>query len=113
MIKRVDVGRDFFTDLVNRDKNQGDGQHTAIEFRDKYLKKFMNSEFWIKPNASVELDFSNVEVLGPSFANEAFAYFTKYDVKPEIITSVIIFVNISKVKMSTINVELVQGYKGD
>ncbi|MDI3503781.1 MAG: hypothetical protein PWP64_717 [Candidatus Cloacimonadota bacterium] len=109
MIKNIDVGKDFFVDLVNRDENQGDGQFTAKQFRKKYLSQMDNQEFWINPKNTIVLDFKNVEVLGPSFANEAFAYFTKY-AKPEIIKKVIKIVNISKVKMSTIDVELNRSY---
>jgi hypothetical protein len=109
MIKRIDIGKDFFVDLVNRDENQGDGQFTATQFRDKYLKEMTNQEFWQNPKSSIELDFQNVEVLGPSFANEAFAFFTKY-AKPEVIKRVIKFINISQVKMSTIDVELDRSY---
>jgi len=109
MIKRIDVGKDFFVDLVNRDTNQGDGQYTAKQFRDKYLSEMTNLEFWKKPKPTIELDFQNVEVLGPSFANEAFAYFTQFT-QPEVIKRVIKFINISQVKMSTIDVELNRSY---
>lgn len=112
MIKTIDVGRDFFVDLVNRDTNQGDGLYTAVEFRQKYLGDLMKPEFWMKPKEYIVLDFSHVEVLGPSFANEAFAFFTQYNAKPETILHVIKFDPISRVKLSTIKVELEQGYRG-
>lgn len=112
MTQVINVGRDFSVDLVNRDSNQGDGLHTAVEFREQYLKDLLKPEFWEKPREYVVLDFSKVEVLGPSFANEAFAFFTKYDVKPETIMQVIKFVNISRVKLSIVKVELDQGYRG-
>jgi hypothetical protein len=112
MINTIDVGRDFFVDLVNRDANQGDGLYTAVEFRDRYLKDLMEPKFWVKPKEYIRLDFSKVEILGPSFANEAFAYFTQFDVKPDTILQVISFVNVSRVKLSIIKVELEQGYRG-
>ncbi|MFA7098244.1 MAG: DUF4325 domain-containing protein [Gammaproteobacteria bacterium] len=111
MKKRVDVGKEFFVDLVNRDEHQGDGLFHAKEFRQKYLTEMDNQDFWNNPQKTIVLDFQHVEVLGPSFANEAFAYFTKF-AKPELIKTVIVFDHISQVKMSTINVELEQGYKG-
>lgn len=105
----VDVGRDFYPKLTNRDKNQGDGKHTAIEFRDKYLAKLDSKNSWTNSNKFITLDFINVDKIGPSFANEAFAYFTKY-ADQKTILSKIELINISEVKFLIIVEELDSGY---
>ena len=33
----VDVKKQFYHRLTNRDENQGDGKHTAKDFREKFL----------------------------------------------------------------------------
>lgn len=108
-MKTIDVGTDFYPRLANRDKFQGDGLHTAIEFRDKYLSEFYLPEQWTKGTHQIELDFSNVETLIPSFANETFAFFTTF-AKPEDILKRIRLINISKVKLAIVNEELDSGY---
>lgn len=106
----IDVGKDFSPTLTNRDKRQRDGKHTAIEFRDKFLSDLNNKEAWKDNNPFIELDFSHVSKMGPSWANEAFAYFTKF-VPPDKVRSKIVFKNISKVKSAIIDQELNAGYK--
>jgi hypothetical protein len=107
----IDVGKEYFYRLANRDKNQGDGTHNAEQFRKKYLSEFDSPEEWRIGKREITFDFTSVEILGPSFANEAFAYFTKY-ASPENILKRFHFINISEVKMDTINEELTEGYRG-
>lgn len=106
----IDVGKDFYHRLANRDKYQGDGKHTAVEFRGKYLAECDSEEYWKNPTDEIVFDFKNVKKIGPSFANEAFAYFTKYASAKKIL-SVIKFVNITNVQQGIIYEELesVQG----
>ena len=105
----IDIGKEFYHRLTNRDKYQGDGKNTAEEFRKKLLKDFDSQEAW-KTDKKIIFDFKNVKKLGPSFANEAFAYFTKY-AKPEEILKKFIFENISEVKKMIIEEELKAGYR--
>ncbi len=105
----INVGDEFYHRLANRDERQGDGKHTAIEFRNKFLTKLANKEAWKNDEAFVTFDFSAVKKIGPSFANEAFAYFTIFAKKDEILEK-ILFKNITTVQMSIINVELDAGY---
>lgn len=110
-MQTIDVGRDFYHRLANRDKNQGDGKYTAIQFREKYLKFLDQEDIWKKSEiTAIILDFCNVQKIGPSFANEAFAYFTKY-AKPDKIRQLISFKNITKVQQAIINEEIETGYK--
>ena len=106
----IDIGKDFYHRLANRDKYQGDGKHTAVEFREKYLSGLDSVSAWNVESTFIEFDFSNVKKLGPSFANEAFAYFTKY-AKPSKILKRIKLINISNVKKLIIEQELESGYK--
>lgn len=108
MIK-INIAIEFYPRLVNRDSNQGDGSFNAIDFRNKFLQSIDSIDAWKSDRPEIELDFTGVEKLGPSFANEAFAYFTKY-AKPEQIKKKIIFSNISKIKNETIDIELKDGY---
>lgn len=108
-METINIATSFCPRLVNRDNHQGDGKFNAVEFRDKYLKFLDNSEIWKTESPAITLDFCGVEKLGPSFANEAFAYFTQF-AKPERIKRKIIFINISKIKMETIDIELTDGY---
>lgn len=107
---KIDIGTDFYHRLANRDGFQGDGKNTAVEFRNKYLSELDSDIAWKNDNLFIEFDFSNVKKIGPSFANEAFAYFTKY-AKPTQILKKIEFTNISKVKRLIIEQELDSGYK--
>ena len=69
-----------------------------------------NEDAWKSKGIAIILDFSNVDTMISSFANEAFAYFTKY-ASPEQIKKKIKFENISTVKMEIIDIELLNGYK--
>lgn len=108
--KEIDVGIDFHHRLANRDDKQGDGKYNAVEFREKYLSELDNKPVWDSKDIFVIFNFQNVKKLGPSFANEAFAYFTQY-AKPGRILEKIQFKNISEVKLLIIKEELESGYK--
>ncbi len=101
---------DFYHSLVNRDDLQGDGKYTVLEFRKKYLVDFDNEEWWKEKNKVLEIDFEGVTTVGPTWANEAFAYFMKYNVSPERFLKKFIFQNISRIKLGTIKTELEVGY---
>lgn len=106
----IDVGKDFYHRLANRDSHQGDGKFTAIDFRNRFLKSLDNEHTWTTDTEPIVLDFANVKKIGPSFANEAFAYFTKY-ASPEKILKKIIFNNATRVQREIIQEELETGYK--
>ncbi len=108
-MKAIDIGNDFYPRLANRDKYQGDGTHTAVEFREKYLSAFDSAEKWKNDVEEICFDFSNVTILIPSFANEAFAYFTKF-ARPEVILKKIRLEGITKIKEAIILEELENGY---
>lgn len=102
---KVDVGKEFSRRLVNRDKSRGDGRNTSIEFRNKYLSMFDSFDSWNNDNLFIELDFSNVNHISPSFANESFGYFTKYTTSDKILEK-IRFTNISNIKYLIIKLEV-------
>lgn len=109
-MRTIDVGKDFDPILTNRDERQRDGKYNAIDFRKKFLSDLDNEEAWKNDSLTIVIDFSNVSKMGPSWANEAFAYFTKY-AKPNKIIKKIVFENISRVKLAIIKQELEAGYK--
>jgi hypothetical protein len=109
-MKTVDVGKDFYFRLANRNELQGDGKHTALEFRSKYLSELDNELAWKDMAPFIIFDFTNVKRIGPSFANEAFAYFMKYT-KPDNFMQKIQFKNIDEVDTGIIRKELLSGYK--
>ena len=106
----IDVGKDFYHRLANRDSHQGDGKFTAIDFRNRFLKSLDNENAWLTDTEPIVLNFINVKKIGPSFANEAFAYFTKYD-SPEKILKKIVFKNATRVQRMIIQEELETGHK--
>lgn len=106
----IDVGKDFYPRLTNRDDTQGDGKHTAVEFREKYLNVLDNKESWHKLSEPIIFDFQNVKKIGPSFANEAFGYFCQY-VTPSDFLKKIKFERISRVQMMIIQEELESAYR--
>jgi hypothetical protein len=107
----IDVGKTFYHRLANRDRNQGDGKHNAVDFRQKFLAALDSAEAWRKEPEPIVFDFTNVKKIGPSFANEAFGYFTKY-VKPHEFLKKVQFIHITDVQMMIINEELESGYTG-
>ena len=110
-MKTIDVGKEYFFRLANRNKLQGDGTYNAVDFRKKYLSKLDNSSAWEDFTPFIVLDFSNVKRIGPSFANEAFAYFMKYT-NPDNFMEKVTFKNLDEVDQIIINKELFSGYKG-
>lgn len=101
----IDVGNEFYHRLANRNKHQGDGKYNAEEFRHKYLADFDNEKVWRDGKKTITFDFSNVKKIGPSFANEAFAYFVKF-ASPKQILKQIVITNATKVQMMIIEEEL-------
>jgi len=109
MIK-VDVGKEFHFRLANRNELQGDGMYNAIDFRNKFLSVLDSADAWKNLDKEVVLDFSHVKRIGPSFANEAFAYFMRYT-NPDDFFKKIEFINIDKdVDLPIIIKELNAGY---
>ena len=108
-MKEVDVGGEFHHRLANRNLYQGDGRHTAEQFRQRYLYQLDNEEAWKNDRMSITFNFQNVKKIGPSFANEAFAYFMKYT-SPENLKRKIVFKNLSNVQEIIIDEELKSGY---
>lgn len=108
-MRTVDVGKEFSDSLTNRDSFQRDGRFTGVDFRESYLKELDGMEKWRDSEPYITLDFANVKRLGPSWANEVFAYFTKY-AKPSHIFAKIIFIHITPVKRAIIEKEIDTGY---
>jgi hypothetical protein len=102
----VDVGNEYCRRLTDRYESQTGNEYNAVDFRSKYLCALDNSEAWQDNDLRIVLDFSNVDKLGPGFANEAFAYFAQYAKDPEDILSHIVILNASKVKYIIILTEL-------
>lgn len=109
-MKTIDVAKEFYPRLSNRDETQGDGKHTAIEFRERFLKELDAKEAWESTTPFIALDFRDVKKIGPSFANESFAYFTQY-ARPGDVLNRINFKNLSTVQESIIKSELESGYR--
>lgn len=101
---------DFCKRLTNRNKAQGDGEHTAEEFRKVYMSECLKEEFW-NSKETICFDFTDVIKIGPSFANEAFAFFMgKFNVDKAKFNEHILFKNISRVQKLIIQQELESGY---
>ncbi len=109
-MEKIDVGEEFYYRLANRNNLQGNGKHTAESFRKKYLQALDNEEAWEEELSYITFDFKNVKRIGPSFANEAFAYFMKYT-DPETFLKKVVFINIDEVDKKIIRKELDSGYK--
>ncbi len=118
MTKTIKVTEEFSDRLTNRNQLQGDGKKNAEDFRKKYLSFLDSPDEWVKTaieenSPAIIFDFSEVKKIGPSFANEAFAYFTKYEgATPKAIMLRISFINISIVQKEIIEIELESGYSG-
>jgi hypothetical protein len=110
-MQTIDVGTEFYHRLANRDEKQGDGKHTAIEFRKRFLSHLDDPTAWKLSIEPIILDFKNVKKIGPSFASSAFGYFMKY-VKPQEFLEKVRFINISNVHLMIIMEELESAYKG-
>jgi hypothetical protein len=110
-MQTIDVGVAFHPRLANRNRKQGDGKNTAEDFRKRYLSELDKASAWTESNDTfIVLDFTNVKKLGPSFANEAFAYFTKYEKSISNIKSKIKFEHMSKVQEMILDTELNSGW---
>lgn len=107
-MKIINVGKEFHHRLANRNKHQGDGKYNAVDFRNRYLSQLDDETEWKNSEPFVTLDFADVKKIGPSFANEAFAYFMKYT-DPEFFKKKVNFKNLSKVQEIIINEELQSG----
>lgn len=108
-MRRVSIAKEFYHRLANRDSNQGDGEHNAVEFRQTFLSALCHESAWKNDDPFIELDFNNVKKIGPSFANEAFAYFTKFSTPSRILKKIQI-INATVVQKEIINTELKSGY---
>lgn len=109
-MKTVTVKDQFSHRLANRDEYQGDGTKTAVQFRELFLKHLDQEQAWTENGNEICLDFMGVKKIGPSFANEAFAYFTKY-ANPDKILSKIILRHVSEIQKMIIRQELEDGYR--
>jgi epoxyqueuosine reductase QueG len=100
----VDIGTEFNTALLYRSSTQG--PNSGEDFRKKYLSRLDNNDAWQWKTSDVfvVLDFKNVEVLSPSFADEAFGYFTKYANNIDIFKRII--VNIKRIHEEIIKEEV-------
>ena len=85
-----------------------DPDFNAQKFRAKYLKE-LDCQSWWDSEDKISLDFNNVKVLGSGFANEAFAYFGIYDITWNRFKEKVVLINISKVKLETIEMEVKSG----
>lgn len=111
MSNPIKIVSDFSDTLINRDKDQGDGTFTGVDFREKYLKVADSEDWWKKKSDVITLDFEGVDTLGPSWTNEVFAFFTKYDVDDKRVLERFNLINISSVKLALIKREITSGYK--
>lgn len=109
-MKTINVGREFYPRLANRNRHQGDGKNNAIEFRTKYMLFLDTPDAWRTEDPVIQFDFVDVKKIGPSFANEAFAYFIKYTT-PDTMLKKVLFVNWSRVQEMIVKEELASAYK--
>ena len=92
---------DFSKYLRCRDENQFDGRYSGKEFRNTYLRE-LNSPDWWRSVKKINIDFTEVQTISPSWANEAFAFFTRFT-SPCMIKNKIIFSNIKELKKLLFN----------
>ena len=111
-MSEINVGQEFYHRLANRDRNQGDGKHTAVEFRKRFLSALDDQTKWDAATDPLVLSFKHVKKIGHSFAKEALGYFTKYG-KPKEFMKRVKFVHITNVQRMIIEVELESGYSGN
>jgi len=103
-MKKLDVGKDFHHRLVARFEPYNN-THTAKHFKDKYLAALDDQDFWKNPKEPfIELDFTNVDVISPSFARAVFAHYLQYTDEKTILR-VIKLTNITTVKKQIIQIE--------
>ena len=71
MTRRTIIGmKEFHTFLRTRFKNQMDGQGSAEEFYEDFLKEDMEHPGWWDDDDPLVLDFYGVETLSPTWCNE-------------------------------------------
>ena len=86
------------------------GKRTGAFLRELFMEHMDNQKFWDNVNSpAIRFDFTGVRKITPSFANDAFAYFTKYANATKVL-KVIEFVNITNIKRAIINLEVEQGH---
>lgn len=95
--KLIKVCLEFSNRLTNRNKLQGDGKFTAMEFRNNFLYPLYIRKNW-NDESIITLDFSGVKVLSPTFANEAFTYFKRFETSKKKVKDKIIFINCTNVQ---------------
>lgn len=110
-MKVINIATEFSNELTNRDEHQRDGKNNGKQFRNDFLAELEKEEAWKNDNCFAQLNFKDVIKLGPSWANEVFAFYTKY-AKPEKILKKLDIINISQVKIATIKLEMEKGYRG-
>lgn len=110
-MKVVNVATQFSDYLVNRNQHQGDGTFSAVDFRERFLQDLESDDWWGSAEY-ITLDFDGVEILGPSWANEVFAYYTSRNKSPEEILKKIRILNLKSVKLNIVQDELRTGYSG-
>lgn len=110
---KIDIGKEFSSILRNRNSKQTDGLNTGESFRTRFLSGDIDTqEWWDDDSKSIEIDFSNVSTLGPSWANEVFAYFTIYNVNFPKIQQKFGFKGLDDLWEEIIEEEVTQGYSG-
>lgn len=109
MIRTIEIAKEFSDYLVNRNERQGDGTKTGVEFRATFLKPLESDEWWNDDKETLVLDFDRVSTIGPSWANEVFAYYTDKHSVGEI-RSKILLKNLSPIKKEIVDIEIESGY---
>ena len=105
MTKVIDVGTDFYYRLIYIDGRLGEKNYNAVKFKEKYLKYLDNKEAWKFMPEQIIFDFKNVKIIGPTFARDAFGYFTKYASAKKVLET-ILFANISFAHREIITFEI-------
>ena len=101
--RTINVGRDFSPVLKNDFPGENPGK--GAQFREKYLGHFVINNHWQPQAKPVTFDFSDVQLLAPSFAAEAFAFFREYAETADILKK-ILFVNTNPIDMAIVEFEL-------
>ena len=107
----IALAKDFSDFLINRDEHQNDGADNAVDFRRKFLADLDSKEWWEDATKQVVINFDGVDTLAPSWANEAFAYYTKFCPDVSKVLSKIILKHVNIVHRSIIETEVKSGYQ--
>lgn len=108
-IRKINVAAEFSDYLVNRNNLQGDGTKTGEDFRTQFLLDLENDSWWDKSENIIIFNFKDVRTIGPSWANEVFAYYANKRNKSTVLSH-LKFENISPVKLEIIELEIESGY---